>query len=274
MYWDYYPRAAPRPKPKPGMAKKKFGTTWWGKKWVEILSRFEGDQRMSRGRAYARAEMVKRFQIENGKITADVQGSSGKYKVKIDFERFCDKDWNIILDKLNTVPIVLSKLLNNEMPEDIEQITGYSFVPDSFNSKCSCPDYANPCKHIAAVFYTLADEIDYDPMSLFALRGMEKESIFAKLGMADDSDADEAFAQPSDIAADGVGQKSEKKNMVKRTRVPKKASKEGKKGTDVKKATKKASKEGKKGTGVKNISKKAGQRAKPAIEGVEDEGFV
>lgn len=188
MYWDFYPRAAPRPKAKPGKDRKKFGTTWWGKKWVEVLSKYEHDQRMSRGRAYARADMAKKFNIAKCLISANVKGSSGNYKVKINFKKFNDKEWGKIIRKLASKPILLSKLLNNEMPEDIEKSVGHSFIPKSFNSECSCPDYANPCKHIAAVFYTLADEIDYNPMILFKLKGIEKEELFRKLGMMDKAD--------------------------------------------------------------------------------------
>ena len=188
MYWDFYPRAAPRPKAKLGKERKKFGTTWWGKKWIEILSKFEHDQRMSRGRAYARADMVKKFNIAKCLISANVKGSSGNYKVKINFKKFNDKEWGKIIRKMTTKPILLSKLLNNEMPEDIEKSVGHSFIPKSFNAECSCPDYANPCKHIAAVFYTLADEIDYEPMILFKLKGIDKEELFSKLGMIDETE--------------------------------------------------------------------------------------
>ena len=188
MYWDFYPRAAPRPKAKLGKERKKFGTTWWGKKWIDILSKFEHDQRMSRGRAYARADMVKKFNIAKCLISANVKGSSGNYKVKISFKKFNDKEWDKIIRKMTTKPILLSKLLNNEMPEDIEKSVGHSFIPKSFNAECSCPDYANPCKHIAAVFYTLADEIDYEPMILFKLKGINKEELFSKLGMIDETE--------------------------------------------------------------------------------------
>ena len=187
MYWDFYPRAAPRPKAKPGKERKKFGTTWWGKKWVEVLSKYEHDQRMSRGRAYARADMVKKFNIAYCLISANMYGSSGNYKVRINFKRFSDKEWSKITKKMASKPILLSKLLNNEMPEDIEKSVGHSFIPKSFKAECSCPDYANPCKHIAAVFYTLADEIDYGPMILFKLKGINKEELFGKLGMADEN---------------------------------------------------------------------------------------
>lgn len=185
--WNYYdfPKAAPRPKAAPGKERKKFGETWWGKKWVENLSAFENDQRMSRGRSYARADKVKKFSVNKGNITAKVQGSSGNYNVGITFQQHSDKDWNNIVKKVGEMPLLLGKLLNNEMPAELEEATGFSFVPSSFTSECSCPDYANPCKHIAAVFYTLADEIDHDPMHLLLIQGMGRDELFSRLEMSD-----------------------------------------------------------------------------------------
>ncbi|MBU2638131.1 MAG: SWIM zinc finger family protein [Nanoarchaeota archaeon] len=196
MHWDYFPKAAPRPKPKPGKARKNFGETWWGKKWVESLSDFEYDQRMARGRAYARAEMVKNFKVDEGNISAAVKGSMGNYKVSINFNKFSKQKWNGIIKKLGNTPIIAGKLLNNEMPERIDEVAGCSFVPNEFKAKCSCPDYANPCKHIAAVFYTLADEIDYEPMMLFKLRGMSKESLFKEMGILDNKEEEPAAKKP------------------------------------------------------------------------------
>lgn len=185
-YYDDFPKAAPRPRAVAGKERKKFGETWWGKRWVENLSKYEDDQRMARGRAYARADKVKKFEINKGKITAVVQGSSGKYKVNIDFKEYSDEQWKKIVGKIQITPLLLGKLLNNEMPEELEEMTGFKFVPDSFSSKCSCPDYANPCKHIAAVFYTTSDEIDHNPMSLLLIHGLTREELFSRLEMIND----------------------------------------------------------------------------------------
>ncbi|MEK6864552.1 MAG: SWIM zinc finger family protein [Nanoarchaeota archaeon] len=214
MYWDHFPKAAPRPKPKPGKARKNFGETWWGKKWIEALSDFEYDQRMARGRAYARAEMVKNFKVDEGSINATVKGSMGNYKISINFDKYSKREWKEIIKKLGETPIIMGKLLNNEMPECIDEIAGSSFVPKKFNAECSCPDYANPCKHIAAVFYTLADEIDYEPMLLFKLRGMSKESLFKEIGLSD--------SKEEEPAAKKAG-KPAKKNKAKR-KAPKRKS--------------------------------------------------
>ena len=186
-YYDYYvfPRAAPRPKAVAGKERKKFGETWWGKKWVENLSKYEHDQRMSRGKAYARADKVKKFSVGEGAISAIVEGSSGNYNVHISFKEHSEKDWHNIVKKIWETPLLLGKLLNNEMPTELEEATGFTFIPSSFNSKCSCPDYANPCKHIAAVFYTIADDIDHDPMNLLLIHGMGKDELFLRLELND-----------------------------------------------------------------------------------------
>jgi uncharacterized Zn finger protein len=187
MGWYYdFPKAAPRPKAALGKERKKFGETRWGKKWVEVLSKYEHDQRMSRGRAYARANKVKKLKMQSGKILAKVNGSLGNYNVEIKFKTHSNRDWQKIIDKIRCTPLLIGKLLNNEMPEELETVTGYSFIPTSFSSRCSCPDYANPCKHIAAVFYTLADEIDFNPMSLFLLRGMCAQEIFSRMDLTDE----------------------------------------------------------------------------------------
>ena len=186
MGWYYdFPRAAPRPKAAAGKERKKFGETWWGKQWVEILSEFEDDPRMSRGRAYARANRVKRFKLGKGKISATVHGSVGNYKVEIEIKKYSDKDWRKITMAIKDTPLLLGKLLNQEMPEELYETTGFTFIPSSFSSNCSCPDYANPCKHVAAVCYTVADEIDHDPMTLFLLQGMDKEELFSKMELMD-----------------------------------------------------------------------------------------
>ena len=226
MHWGYFPKAAPRPKPKPGKARKKFGATWWGERWVDVLSNFEHDQRMSRGRAYARADKVKHFRLKTGSITATVEGSTGDYKVDIKFKKFSGKEWDKIIQKLTQVPIVLSGLLNNEMPRNIDKVTGYSFIPSSFESDCSCPDYANPCKHIAAVFYTLADEIDYDPMILFKLKGMEKEQILVKSGVMEsaqkEGDAEEKKTEANEKITRQKRKEASKKNLTKKKKAVRK----------------------------------------------------
>jgi uncharacterized Zn finger protein len=84
--------------------------------------------------------------------------------------------------------ITLAKLLAGEMPEDIEEVflsAKVSLFPHKLKdleTECSCPDWSNPCKHTAAVFYLLAEEFDRDPFLLFKLRGLAREELFELLG--------------------------------------------------------------------------------------------
>lgn len=213
--WNYYdfPKAAPRPQAAPGKERKKFGETWWGKKWVGILSSYEDDQRMARGRAYARADKVRKFSVHEGKISATVIGSSGNYKVNVAFKKHSEKNWQKTIQTIKNTPLLLGKLLNNEMPEELEKATGLKFIPASFTSDCSCPDYANPCKHIAAVFYTLADEIDHDPLRLLQIQGMSRDTLFSKLGMGDTIQGQEKVGEKVDKKRPKLKKQSSRNKM-------------------------------------------------------------
>ncbi len=184
-YWDYgyrnFPKAAPRPNAVKGKERKKFGITWWGRKWIELVESKGADQRMARGRAYARAERVFGIKLEIGSIVAKVEGSLGNYSVRVKFRTLDEKRWAKIIEDIRDSPATLGTILNNEMPQDMKEVCGLDPVPENFESKCSCPDYANPCKHIAALYYVLADEIDKAPQILFKLQGIEPETLFAGL---------------------------------------------------------------------------------------------
>lgn len=173
-YW-YYPPSAPRPTPVEGKRNKKFGLTPWGRRWVEAVEK-EGDEaRLSRGRAYARAERVYNIKFEKGKITAKVKGSR-TYTVSAEMKPFSKGEWKCISGKLQRGELAGS-LLNNELPENINKLIGVPLIDHKLTSDCSCPDWGDPCKHVAALYYVLSDEIDKAPMILFALRGVSKEAL-------------------------------------------------------------------------------------------------
>ena len=169
-----------RPKPVAGKRNKKFGLTWWGKKWINAVESMGDSNRMSRGRAYARAERVFNIKLDFGRITAKVEGSHGNYNVKADFKKLKDKQWEYLIGKIRGSH-ALGMVLNNQLPEDIEDICGFDFIPSDVIADCSCPDYENPCKHIAALYYVMADEIDRAPLILFKLFGMDKNDLFSAL---------------------------------------------------------------------------------------------
>jgi len=179
MDYFYYPKASPRPAPVEGKRNKKFGLTPWGKKWINVVEDKGDEGRLGRGRSYARAELVYDIKFNKGKIGAKVKGSR-IYNVSAWMEPFSKDGWKRISAKLQNNKIN-GALLNNELPEDIDKYIGFPLINPDLQSNCSCPDWGDPCKHVAALYYVLADEIDKAPLILFALRGISKEMMESAL---------------------------------------------------------------------------------------------
>ncbi|WP_207707604.1 SWIM zinc finger family protein [Desulfofundulus thermobenzoicus] len=170
------------------MARKEFGATWWGKRWIEVLESFGWSTRLQRGRTYARAGHVLEIYIKPGQVTALVQGSRPRpYRVSIEMKTIPDRDWNKVIEAMAGRAVFAALLLAGEMPRDIEEAfrqVRLSLFPGAvrdIKTSCSCPDWANPCKHIAAVYYLLGKKFDEDPFLLFLLRGRSKEQLVTAL---------------------------------------------------------------------------------------------
>jgi uncharacterized Zn finger protein len=192
-YYDsYYAPSIPR-KARGGIKAQSrrgaFGESWWAKRWIEVLEGFHIGARLGRGRSYARRGQVLSIDIEKGKVSAKVQGSRARpYHVTMKVKVLEMKEWKKLAEALSSRAIFAAKLLAGEMPERIEEAfheSGLSLFPDKrtdLTTDCSCPDWSNPCKHIAAVFYLLGEEFDRDPFLIFKLRGMEREELIGLLG--------------------------------------------------------------------------------------------
>jgi uncharacterized Zn finger protein len=191
-----------------------FGATWWGKKWIAAVDSFYQDNRLSRGRSYARNGSTQRLEISYGSAYAPVQGSRRKpYCVEINLNPFQADEWAEALDALSSQAIYAAKLLAGEMPSDIEDVfqrVDLSLFPrnlSDINFECSCPDYGDPCKHAAAVYYLLSEQIDADPFVLFHLRGRTREQVLGTLralrGVAP-SDADSESAPEPDVRTEAL----------------------------------------------------------------------
>src|SRR6266487_7050799 len=164
------------------------GETWWSKRWIGVLESFNMGARLTRGRSYARQGQVLSIDIEPGLVKAKVQGSRPKpYNVKIQLRPLSDQDWDKVTEAMAAQAIFAAKLLAGEMPTDIEEVfraVHVSLFPTALKdleTDCSCPDWENPCKHIADVYYLLAERFDEDPFLIFKLRGRTKEQIIAVL---------------------------------------------------------------------------------------------
>ncbi|BAZ00788.1 hypothetical protein NIES37_47840 [Tolypothrix tenuis PCC 7101] len=174
----------------------KFSRTWWGDRFIQALEQFTDEGRLQRGRSYARGGKVLNFEVEKNKINAHVQGSINPYfgvytvplyNISIEITPIAKNRWSEAIQKLSAKASIVSRLLINEVPENIEDTfadLGLHLLPHSskdFKTKCSCPDYANPCKHIAGVYYLVASQLDENPFLLFELRGLSKTELQAKL---------------------------------------------------------------------------------------------
>jgi len=170
------------------MARRKFGKTWWAQRWIQALERFGWSSRLQRGRSYARAGRVLNVEVLPGRVEARVRGTRlTPYRVTIQVPVLTDQQWDRVLDVMANRAAFAAKLLSGEMPEDIEEAfeaAGVHLFPASraeIITDCSCPDWANPCKHIAATHYILGQEFDHDPFLIFRLRGRTKEQIMDAL---------------------------------------------------------------------------------------------
>lgn len=194
MSWYYYPKPARPRKPKTSVRSRtrgKFGQTWWAKKFLDALNAYGWESRLARGRSYARNGQVATLETKGSKITAAVQGSQRTpYRISVTFRSIGKKEWRKVIDGMTEQAIFTAKLLAGEMPADIEAVFARcktSLFPRSEKDiamDCSCPDWAEPCKHIAAAFYLLGERFDQDPFVMFALRGMAKETLLAMLRKA------------------------------------------------------------------------------------------
>lgn len=220
--WDYQPDWGYFPPSKPLEAKggiraesKKgaFGSNWWARRWIAVLESFEIGGRLNRGRAYARKGQVLDVKVGEGRATARVQGSRPEpYDVAIAMKVFTPAERKALGAALSKQALHAAKLLAGEMPPDIEDVfreAGLALFPEKLGdltTKCSCPDWSNPCKHVAAVYYLLGEEFDRDPFLLLTIRGLGRKALLDLLGKATKgrkkAPAEPAAPAPEPLAAD------------------------------------------------------------------------
>ena len=167
-----------------GSKRGAFGSSWWAKRWLQTLEEFPIGARLARGRSYARRGQVISADVQPGGITARVQGSRNRpYDVTIRVRTISPADWIRIREAMAEQPIIAASLLSGRMPDTIEEsfrAVGLSMFPDrrdDLETGCSCPDWSNPCKHVAAVYLLLGEEFDRDPFLIFRMRGLDREDL-------------------------------------------------------------------------------------------------
>jgi len=178
------PRRGRRPQPRTG-SRNDFGATWWAQSWVDALEgRAQLDpNRLPRGRTYARQGRVGPVTIERGAARAEVQGSRPEpYAVTVGVRPFDATEWDAMLGAIAGKALHAAALLDGELvPEILEdgRAVGVDLLPGpgDLSPRCSCPDWADPCKHAAAVCYLVAHELDADPFALLLLRGKDRAEV-------------------------------------------------------------------------------------------------
>ena len=189
---DGYPPPPPPKLPPPahGIRARKLGTTWWTRRWIAALERLGAAYfaRLRRGKSYARQGRVHDLTVKHGAVRARVTGTRPTpYEVTVRLAPLAEHIWDKVTRVMTAKALFAAKLLAGEMPHGIDEVfrsCGWSLFPEKTHdliTACSCPDWANPCKHVAAVHYVLGEFLDRDPFLLFELRGRSKETVLATL---------------------------------------------------------------------------------------------
>src|SRR5271169_5552488 len=161
--------------------------TFWGKAWCENLERYSDfENRLPRGRTYVRNGSVVDLRIERGQVRAMVSGSE-LYTARIDIDTIPKARWEAICrDCLGSVTslveLLQGKISKNVMERVCREGDGLFPSPREIRMRCSCPDWADMCKHASAVFYGVGARLDAEPDFLFALRGVDRSELIAGAG--------------------------------------------------------------------------------------------
>jgi len=163
---------------------RKIATTFWGQSWCANLERYSDyATRLPRGRSYLRNGLVIDLQVATGKVTATVSGSE-LYDVKISIATVAAKQWKAIcrdcsgtIDSL--VELLQGRLAKSVMDRVCRAGDGLFPQPSEIKLSCSCPDWADMCKHVAGALYGIGARLDAEPRLLFALRGVDESELVA-----------------------------------------------------------------------------------------------
>ena len=161
---------------------------WWVEQWMELINGYRFKKRLERAWGYAREGNVTSIRFEGRRVHARVQGTGeDPYKVKLWLDVLNYEDWGYVLEALAQKARWSAQLLAGIMPSDIERAFAASgkrlfpFKLQEVRSECTCPDKANPCKHISAVYFLMGDRFSEDPFVLFQLRGRNRAKLLEDL---------------------------------------------------------------------------------------------
>ncbi|XVQ13043.1 SWIM zinc finger family protein [Spirillospora sp. CA-255316] len=191
-------------------ARGSIGSTWWSRRFIDLVESFADSGRLKRGRAYARKGQVIDLRVERYEVTARVQGSVEEpYEVALGIEAIPESGWRRVEEELASRAVFQARLLAGEMPPEIEWVfaeLGLALFPGSaeeLHMMCSCPDWGDPCKHAAAVLYLLAEAFDDDPFLILAWNGRTRDQLLKALRRSQTGTPDPLEMEPEPLTADG-----------------------------------------------------------------------
>ncbi len=161
---------------------RKIAKLFWGKAWCDNLERYSDfANRLPRGRSYVCNGLVVDLAVSRGKVEALVTGSD-TYKVKIDIAVAAPARWKAICADCSgsvgsIVELLQGKLSSRVMERVCRADDGLFPAPKEIKLSCSCPDWADMCKHVAAALYGVGARLDVDPNVLFTLRGVDRAEL-------------------------------------------------------------------------------------------------
>ena len=165
------------------------GRSWWSREWTRRLEAMGLRGRLGRGKSYALSGQVLSLAIAGPRVAARVQGARpDPYDVTLDFRTPDAATRERLVAALRAEPILVARLLADDLPgevdaafrsEGLDLFPGGKLGPGRYDmtAACSCPDYANPCKHTAAVLLLLGEEVARRPLTLLELRGILAEDL-------------------------------------------------------------------------------------------------
>jgi uncharacterized Zn finger protein len=181
-------------------------STFWGKSWCSNLERYSDyENRLPRGRSYVRNGSVVDLQISKGEVKAYVSGTS-LYSVTIGISPVTIRRWKSICNDCagsidSLVELLQGRLAKGVMDRVCREGDGLFPAPNEIKLSCSCPDWADMCKHVAAALYGVGARLDREPKLLFVLRGVDENDLLARAG----SDLPMAAAMPASAQVLGEG---------------------------------------------------------------------
>ncbi len=212
---------------------RKITTTFWGNSWCDHLEKFSDyANRLPRGRTYVRNGSVCHLQITKGHISAMVAGSK-LYKIEIEVDRLPARKWSQIKKSCagqisSMLELLQGKISEHVMRSVVDKEQGLFPKPGEIHLSCNCPDWAELCKHLAAVLYGVGSRLDQSPELLFLLRGVDHNDLIqAEIKIPSSQDARPEvggdLSDIFDIELDDTPIRTVKKSAAKKSTKPKRS---------------------------------------------------